>query len=197
MEPSLQTHDALIIAASRNRRITPSQKQEIAADLAYKRAMLAEAASIKLSRRMFTCGPTHGDFSVRQLVCSADQIAGVVDLSSACRQPLAWEVLRSYSYADPACAEGALELEALCRYTGSFLNFVPLTKRDLSHAGDLYYVQLMRSTYGYRQVLIDGHPNLELLTFARWRTQLARWLQQYRHRVRDALLTLLPAERFR
>ena len=36
---------------------------------------------------------------------SADQIAGVVDLSSACRQPLAWEVLRSYSYADPACAE--------------------------------------------------------------------------------------------
>ena len=67
--------DALIIAASRNRRIPTSQKQEIAADLAYKRAMLAEAASIKLSRRMFTCGPTHGDFSVRQLVCSADQIA--------------------------------------------------------------------------------------------------------------------------
>lgn len=188
-------YDALIITTSRNRRLRATQKREIADDLAYKRATLTEIAGIRLSRRTFTCGPTHGDYSVRQLVCSADQISAVVDFSAACRQPLMWEALRSYSYADPVCTEGALEIDALGRYVSAFLSFMPLTRKDLLHAADLYYVQLVRSTYGYRQVLLEGNTRPDLLTFARWRTHLCRWMQEHRSEVKEALAELAPAPR--
>jgi hypothetical protein len=57
----------------------------------------------------------------------------------------------------------------------------------------LYYAQQLRSTYGYRQVLLEGNPSAELLRFAHWRTRLCRWLQKHRGEVSDALRELAPA----
>jgi Ser/Thr protein kinase RdoA (MazF antagonist) len=186
-------YDALIIAASRNRRLTSAQRREVTDDLVFKRAAVAEIATIKLAARMFTRGATHGDYSIRQVLLNGQQIAAVVDWSSACRQPYMWDVLRSYSYADPACADGHLDIDGVRRYVGAFMNSVSLTRRDLAAGPDLYYAQQLRSTYGYRQVLLEGNPSAELLRFAHWRTRLCRWLQKHRGDVSDALRELAPA----
>ncbi|MBM3507116.1 MAG: hypothetical protein FJX64_05215 [Alphaproteobacteria bacterium] len=184
-------YDALIIASSRNRKLTSAWRREMADDLAFKRSARADIASIKLGPRTFTRGATHGDYSVRQVVLNGEQIAAVVDWSSASRQPYVWEVLRSYSYADPASADARIDLDGVRRYVSTFLNYVSLTHRDLANAADLYYVQLLRSTYGYRQYLLEGAP-LELLRFARWRTRLCRWLRKHRGDVAAALSDIAP-----
>lgn len=186
-------YDALIIAAARNRRLTAAQRREVTDDLVFKRAAVAELPNIKLAARMFTRGATHGDYSIRHLVLNGQQIAAVIDWSSACRQPFVWEVLRSYTYADPACADGRIDLEGARRYVGTFLNFQSLTRRDLTAGPDLYYAQQLRSTYGYRQFLLDGTNSPELLRFAHWRTRLCRWLQKNRGDVGAALADLAPA----
>jgi aminoglycoside phosphotransferase (APT) family kinase protein len=132
-------YDALIIAASRNRRLTGAQRREVTNDLVYKRAATADVANVKLNARGLTRGATHGDYSIGQVLLNGQQIAAVVDWCSACRQPYVWEVLRSYSYADSACADGHLDIDGARRYVGTFLNYVSLTRRDLA-AADLYYV---------------------------------------------------------
>ena len=68
---------------------------------------------------------SHGDYSVLQLIFDPvdDRKMTVIDFAAASRLPAVWEIIRSYSYADPACAQGTLSFDSLIPYVQSYLRF--------------------------------------------------------------------------
>lgn len=60
----------------------------------------------------FTCGNTHGDYMISQMLCGDNSIKGIIDWTTACRHPLIWEVVRSYIFMAPECKDGAIDIES-------------------------------------------------------------------------------------
>ena len=56
------------------------------------------------------------------------------------------------------------------------MKYSPLNKYDLKYMPYVYLVQILNSTYGYKQYLNDG--NLELLKFGKERTNICRYLMK-------------------
>ena len=89
--------------------------------------------------------------------------------------PIIWEVIRSYSYIDPKAKEGKIDIDNLVQYIKVFNNYVKLNKYDLEFMSYLYLVQLLSSTFGYKQYIADNSKT-DLLEFAFFRTRLCKYL---------------------
>jgi Ser/Thr protein kinase RdoA (MazF antagonist) len=159
----------------------------IRTDLEYKSAAVERAARIAIDPSRLTRRNSHGDYHVSQLLCGPQSVRAVIDFSGACALPILWEVVRSYSLADPGCLEGKLDVRRLKEYIRLYVEAGgELQPYDLDTIADLYLLQLMRSTYGYREYLTGkGYfpdPSMRhsaLLQFGFWRTDMCRWLEQH------------------
>lgn len=87
----------------------------------------------------FTCGNTHGDYMISQLICGEDEIKGIVDWTTACRHPYIWEIVRSYLFMAPECKEGRLDLDRFEEYLMCYLQKGSLNRYDIENAGRLFY----------------------------------------------------------
>lgn len=87
----------------------------------------------------FTCGSTHGDYMISQIIWDKEQIAGVIDWTCACTHPYIWEVVRSYVFMAPECKEGVINMEALVQYIREYSRISPLNRYDVENAGNLFY----------------------------------------------------------
>ncbi len=87
----------------------------------------------------FTCGNTHGDYQISQIIWNNEQIAGVIDWTCACIHPYIWEVVRSYIFMAPECKNGDIDIEALVRYIREYRRILPLNRYDVENAGNLFY----------------------------------------------------------
>ena len=56
--------------------------------------------NIFIDTKKLTIKNTHGDFNVLQFIYKNDHINSVIDFVSACKMPVVWELIRSYSYID-------------------------------------------------------------------------------------------------
>lgn len=118
---------------------------------------------------------THGDYSVLQFIYKENKIKAVIDFVSACKMPIVWEIIRSYSYIDKSVKNGKININNLVDYVKEFLKYSKLNKYDIKYMGHLYLVQLLSSTFGYKQY-IDDNSKENLLEFAFFRTNLCRYL---------------------
>ena len=89
--------------------------------------------SFDISR--FSCGNTHGDYMISQLIWNKDEIAGVIDFTCACRHPYIWEIMRSYVFMAPEVRDGEINIDALLDYINAYLRYGALKPYDVENAG--------------------------------------------------------------
>ena len=177
-------YEALIALADE---MPPGQARErILEDLRFKRGSLDKAARIEIDPTSLTQRNSHGDYHISQLICGERTVRAVIDFAGACAMPAVWEVMRSYTLADPRCTDGSVDTERLKQYARLYIaHGGELSRRDLETIPHLYYLQLMRSLYGYQEYLtgkgyiVDPSARLEqLLRFGLWRTEMCCWLER-------------------
>ncbi len=116
---------------------------------------------------------THGDYSVLQFIYKDEKIKAIIDFVSASKIPIIWELIRSFTYIDQDCKDGIINVNHLIDYIKEFNKYVKLNNYDIKYMSTLYLLQLLNSTYGYRQYISDN-SKIDLLTFAIYRTNLCR-----------------------
>jgi len=127
--------------------------------------------------RNLTITNAHGDYCVLQLIYNDEKGATVIDFEKAKKLPIIWEVMRSYSYIDKEAKNGNLNIEKLSRYVKEFSKYVKLNEYDLKYAGYIYLIQVVGSTFGYKEYNND-YTQTELLNFAFFRTNLCKFLYE-------------------
>lgn len=130
---------------------------------------------------------THGDYSVLQFIYKNDKINAIIDFVSACKMPIVWEVIRSYSYIDLKAKDGKIDINNLVEYVKVFSKYVKLNKYDFKFMSYLYLVQLLSSTFGYKQYIADNSKT-SLLDFAFFRTKLCKFLFENAEIIANALI---------
>ncbi len=91
---------------------------------------LGRISEFRIQTDRLTYANSHGDYHIGQAIVQ-DRSLTVVDWSSACRLPLCFEVVTSYVFASPSCADGAIDAAGLRRYIRTFAKHVPLTTYDV------------------------------------------------------------------
>lgn len=154
-----------------------SQKQHIQDDLEYKICLLKRYSQIDLYN--FFCQLTHnlshGDYNCRQLIINNDEISAIIDFSRIGVIPVVWEITRSYTIGCSSCSYGNIDLSDFQKYLAEYQRYFKLSDIDLNYMWEFYKVQLLGSSYGYREYIYDG--NNKLLNFAFWRTNLIHSLE--------------------
>ena len=118
---------------------------------------------------------THGDYNVLQFIYNQNKVSAVIDFISACKMPIVWEIIRSYSYIDKDVKNGEFNMANFIDYVNEFTKTIKLTKLDLELMPVLYLCQLLTSNFGYKQYVSDINKK-DLLEFGRFRTKLCRYL---------------------
>ena len=135
-------------------------EKEIILDLTKKINMLKEISKLDFNdKNKLTTLNTHGDFNVLQFVYHNKKIKAILDFVSACKMPIIWEVIRSYSYIDKEAKNGQFNVNDF----------------DLKYGIYLYLLQILNSDFGYKQFIID-RSKTELLDFAKFRTKICCYL---------------------
>lgn len=87
----------------------------------------------------FSCGNTHGDYMISQLIWLDGKVNGIIDWTCACRHPYIWEIVRSYIFMAPEVKQGEISVEALVRYIADYMEFGALNAYDIENAGKLFF----------------------------------------------------------
>ena len=77
---------------------------------------------------------------------------------------------------DKECKNGEFNIDNLILYIKEYLKYSKLTKEDLKYLPYIYLIQLLSSTYGYKQYLQTN--NLAMLEFGKERTNICRYLMK-------------------
>jgi len=136
---------------------------------------------------------THGDYSVLQFIYKDGKINAIIDFVSACKMPIVWEIIRSYSYIDTKVKDGKIDIGNLAEYVRIFKSYVKLNKYDCKFMSYLYLVQLLASTFGYKQYITDNSKT-NLLDFAFFRTKLCKFLFENSEEIGNTLMKELCME---
>ena len=150
-------------------------KDKIIDDLNEKIHMLEELKKIDFDNiEKVSIKFTHGDYSVMQFIYLEDKINSIIDFVSACDMPIIWEIIRSYSYIYYKNKNGKFDVEGFLPYIKEYLKYSKLNKYDLEYMPYIYLIQLLNSSFGYKQYIESN--NLDLLKFAFYRTNICRHL---------------------
>ena len=129
---------------------------------------------------------SHGDYSVLQFIYKDGKVNSVIDFVSASKLPVVWELIRSYSYIYKDAKDGEFNLDTFSDYINTFNKYVKLNEYDLKYMPYLYLVQILKSSYGYKQYIMD-HTKKELLEFGYLRTKICRYLFKNAKTISDKL----------
>lgn len=129
---------------------------------------------------------THGDYNVLQFIYKDEKISSIIDFATSCKMPIIWEVIRSYSYIDPKCKNGNIDIDNLILYVKEFTKYIKLNKYDLKYMPYFYLIQLLCSDYGYKQYIEDD-TKLNLLKFGMYRTKICKKLLDKVHLISERL----------
>lgn len=150
---------------------------QIISDIEYRISQLKRISEITIEIDKLTFGNTHGDYFISQIICGENNINAVIDWTSACKHPLCWEVIRSFTYAEPSCKDGKIDTDKFIRYVAEYLKYFKLSKYDLKIMPYLFYYQLGVCDYYnqyYQSDTLNKHIFLHQAVFA---TKLMRWFE--------------------
>ena len=169
-------------------------RDEILADVEYRidaleRLDLEEYTETDVGR--LTCHPTHGDYHCRQVISQNQQIAGIIDFTTACNLPVTWEIARAFTQSDSSASNGEIDYGRFRSYIGNYLSVELLSVVDLKYLFACYFLQLLGSTFGYRQIAAGEsieNSFMDMTSFASWRTKMCRWLEPNRQDLTRCLI---------
>ncbi|MDR3598599.1 phosphotransferase [Clostridium sp.] len=165
-----------------------NEKQNIS-DLQFRIQLLDKIKHIEFEMDKFTYKNTHGDYFVSQILCGENSINAVIDFTSACVHPACWELIRSYSYADPKCIDGSIDYYNLKKYIEDYMKYSELNKYDIKMMAYLYYYQLAVCDY-FSQYYESNNSNKKVLShYAHWSTMLCKWFEENIEELSNKLVT--------
>lgn len=138
----------------------------------------------------FSCGNTHGDYMISQLIWLDEQVNGIIDWTCACRHPYIWEIVRSYIFLAPEVRQGEIHIEALVRYLVYYMEFASLNPYDIENAGKLFYYFLaVCNFYGQYYDSISGNRSIYLKQ-ADMASRLLVWFEKHIDELNERLWEL-------
>ena len=117
---------------------------------------------------------SHGDFTVNQIIAGQDRINAVIDWTCACRQPVIWEITRSFFYAAPGCAEGGYDDRVFQDYVDRYCSEATLNAYDRDNLLKLYFYQLAVCDYYAQYFGAEASRKDEYLQQARFATKVLK-----------------------
>ena len=91
---------------------------------------LKRISKIHIDTKKLTYTNSHGDYHIGQVIVKKHNFT-VIDWSSACRLPICLDIITSYVFASPTCAEGRIDAEGLKKYIRQFTERFPLKEYDI------------------------------------------------------------------
>ena len=163
----------------------------IEADVSFRLELMKRFHVPGIRLDQLTRGNTHGDYFISQLICGEEDISAVIDWTSACIHPVIWEIMRSYVYAAPECAQGIIDEAALISYVKKYLDAAPLTAYDIRMLPYVFYYQIAVCDY-YHQYYHSTADNRSIyLQQAVSSTKLLKWLEPNNERLSEVLAAAL------
>lgn len=141
-----------------------------------------------------TCGNTHGDYQISQLLWKDNRIAGVIDWTCACVHPYIWEIVRSYIFMAPECKNGEIDIEALIQYIKEYQSIAPLKRYDVENAGNLFYYFLAVCDFYGQYYQAHSRNRGIYLAQAELSSKLLRWFEQHGTELNKRLSEICPEE---
>ena len=138
----------------------------------------------------FSCGNTHGDYMISQLIWSDSNVKGVIDWTCACQHPYIWEIVRSYIFMAPEVKHGEIDIEALINYIADYIKVGSLNTYDIENAGNLFYYFLsVCNFYGqyYDSISKNRYIYLEQANMS---SKLLIWFEKHLDELNERLCTL-------
>lgn len=158
-------------------------------DLEYRIGLMQRFPQYTFDLNQLTCGATHGDYFISQIICGEGQINAVIDWTTACVHPVVWEIMRSYVYAAPSCKDGEIDMDEFLCYASEYRKFAPLKEYDLLNMARLFYYQIAVCDY-YGQYYASTADNRHIyLHQAMFSTKLLRWFENHVETLTAKLLT--------
>lgn len=170
------------------KKVNGQYEKEIICDIEFKIKMLEHFKNnfgFEEMKKM-TLMNSHGDYSVLQFIYKEEKIVAIIDFVSACKMPISWEIIRSYSYIDKKSKNGVINIENLIEYVKEFNKYVKLSIYDIKFMPYIYLLQLLCSTFGYKQYINDN-SKINLLEFGLFRTKLCKCLFDNAKLISDSL----------
>ena len=185
--------DSLEQLLERTDNCCPENRERINNDLIYRISLQPKIQRYGDYFSSITYKSTHGDYHSLQLICGDKKINAVVDFSSACCLPVSWEIMRSYVQSATECVNADhIDINKLSAYVKKYMQHSKLTYNDLKYMPFIYYYQLGRSMYGYKEYLTtQSENNKSLINFAFWRTNMCRYLEKIVDVLSNELIHLL------
>lgn len=145
---------------------------ESAEDLNWRIGLMERFTAWQFELSRLTCRNTHGDYFISQFLCENEHLTAVIDWTAACVHPVVWELMRSFVYAAPCCADGRIDRSLLDRYVHAYCRYGTLNGYDLENLERLYFYQIAVCDY-YGQYYASTAANRHIyLRQARHATRL-------------------------
>lgn len=138
----------------------------------------------------FSCGNTHGDYTISQLIWLDGKINGVIDWTCACVHPYIWEIVRSYVFMAPEIKQGEISIDRLICYIADYMKISPLKAYDIENAGKLFYYFLaVCNFYGQYYDSISKNRHIYLKQ-AEMSSKLLSWFEKHIDELNEKLCQL-------
>ena len=137
--------------------------------------------------KMFSCGNTHGDYMISQLIWQNEKIGGIVDFTCVCKHPYIWEIVRSYVFMAPEVKQGEIDIQALIAYISEYMEYGSLNSYDIENAGKLFFYFLsVCNFYGQYYDSISKNRSIYLQQ-ADMAARLLLWFEKHIDELNDKL----------
>lgn len=138
----------------------------------------------------FSCGNTHGDYMISQLIWQDEQIRGIIDWTCICRHPYIWEIVRSYVFMAPEVKWGEINIKSLIAYISEYMECGSLNSYDIENAGKLFYYFLSVCNF-YEQYYDSLSNNRNIyLKQADMAAGLLKWFESHIDELNEELCEL-------
>ncbi|MGN1148663.1 MAG: phosphotransferase [Lachnospiraceae bacterium] len=138
----------------------------------------------------FSCGNTHGDYMISQLIWQDEKIGGIIDWTCACKHPYIWEIVRSYVFMAPEIKQGEINIKSLIDYISEYMECGSLNSYDIENAGKLFFYFLAVCNF-YEQYYDSISKNRYIyLQQADMAAQLLVWFENHMDELNDKLREL-------
>jgi Ser/Thr protein kinase RdoA (MazF antagonist) len=153
--------------------------EDITDDIIYRIDLIKRFRTPDINLDELTCGNTHGDYFISQIICGDGKIKAVIDWTSSCIHPLVWEIIRSYVYSDPKSMNGDIEIDKLVSYVGEYQKYAALSRHDLQMMPYVFFYQIAVCDY-YNQYFYSIADNRHIyLQQAVFSTKLMKWFDHH------------------
>lgn len=122
---------------------------------------------------------THGDYFISQFLCENGHLSAVNDWTTACVHPIIWEIMRSFVYGAPCCADGKIDKQLFDCYIDAYCRYGTLNDYDLKNLYKLYWYQIAVCDYYGQYYASDADNRKIYLKQAQLATKLLKNMEKY------------------